>query len=101
MPISPEANQMAQLQGQQMMDPQKLMMLLAALQQQGQGQGQGLSATLGGMPAMGGTQPGQGSPPGSPPTLGLGQPIPMQMPNPDPQGQQKQSPLPPDPMGMQ
>ncbi len=101
MPISPEANQMAQLQGQQMMDPQKLMMLLAALQQQAGtpasqvGQGQGLSAMLGGSPAMG----GGGSP--SPQTLGINQPIPMQMPQADPQGQQQQSPLPPDPMGMQ
>ncbi len=100
MPISPEANQMAQLQGQQMMDPQKLMMLLAALQQQAgtpapqASQGQGLSAMLGGSPAMSGGQP-------SPQTLGINQPIPMQMPQSDPQGQQKQPPLPPDPMGMQ
>ena len=101
MHISPEANQMAQLQGQQMMDPQKLMMLLAALQQQAGtpapqvSQGQGLSAILGGAPAMGGQQPS------SPQTLGINQPIPMQMPQSDPLGQQKQPPLPPDPMGMQ
>ncbi len=116
MPISPEANQMAQLQNQMQMDPQKLMMLLAALQQgnnpnlvggvgaqaqplNGGGNPNPPPALPGGSDAllknlMGGGQP-------SPQTLGIGQPIPMQMPNPDPQGQQKQSPLPPDPMGMQ
>ncbi len=92
------------------MDPQKLMALLAALQQQGLPQAaQPLNG--GGNPnpppaigsgnsdallknLMGGGQP-------SPQTLGIGQPIPMQMPQADPQGQQKQPPLPPDPMGMQ
>ncbi len=112
MPISPEASQMAQLQGQMQMDPQRLMMLLAALQQQGLPQaaqplagggnpnpppslGGGTDALLKNL--MGGQQPMGGSPP----TLGMGQPIPMQMPQVDPQGQQKQPPLPPDPMGMQ
>ncbi len=101
MPISPDAMQMSQMQGQQ--DPQKLMMLLAMLAQQSAtppgaqmaqpqspGIGQQAGAMLGGQGAMGG-----------PPTLGMNQPIPMQMPNPDPQGKQQQPPLPPDPMGLQ
>ncbi len=111
MPISSEANQMAQLQGQMQMDPQKLMALLAALQQQGLPQsaqplngggnpnpppslGGGSDALLKNL--MGGQQPMGGSPP----TLGMGQPIPMQMPQTDPQGQKQGTPLPPDPTSM-
>ncbi len=38
--------------------------------------------------------------PPQPQTLGVNQPIPMQMPNADPQGQQQQDPLPPEGAGM-
>lgn len=103
MPVSPEANQMSQLQGQ--MDPQKLMMLLALLSQQQQPQqqvpqGNPIADLMGKNP---GALMGGGDPMGQqhPPTLGMGQPIPMQMPNLDPQGQQQGTPLPPNPTDMQ
>ncbi len=120
MPITPQNQQLSQLQ-QQMQQQQMQQMLGPLIQKLMQSQQLGtppnaqmspgmttppaspagsgsplLRQLMGGMNPMGGPQ---GAP--QPNTLGVNQPIPMQMPNPDPTGQQQQPPLPPDPTDMQ